>query len=202
MQKCNSFFSNAYLNTNQLTNVILNLRSQERIIKKCLKKHKKSQIELYKLYCDAMFLVSLRIVRQKETAQEIMQDAFIIAFDKLDLYDAAKGSFGSWLKRIVVNQSISFLRKEKDIVFKSLELVPELILESDIEQNNALPEQYEKFKKGFAELKTNYQVIINLHYIEGYDLEEIGQILDISYANTRTMLSRARQSLKKKVELV
>lgn len=159
-------------------------------------------MELYKLYCDAMFLVSLRIVRQKETAQEMMQDAFIIAFDKLDLYDAEKGSFGSWLKRIVVNQSISFLRKEKNIVFKSLDLVPELILVPDVEEYNALPEQYEKFKKGFAELKTNYQVIINLHYIEGYDLEEIGQILDISYANTRTMLSRARQSLKQKVELV
>lgn len=160
-------------------------------------------MELYKLYSEAMFHIANRIVNNTDTAQELMQDAFIITFKKIEDYDETKGVFGAWLKRIVINLSISHLRKDKEISFKPLDEVKELEFEdSQTEEISVHPEDYEKFKNGFGRLKSNYKLILSLHYLEGYDLEEIGDILQISYSNTRTMLTRAKQALKKKIELL
>jgi len=181
--------------------VIFKTNSANRLIQKCKKQNRKAQLEVYQKYCTSMFHVSNRILNHSEAAEEVMQDAFISAFEKIDQYDETKGVFGAWLKRIVVNKSISYLRKEKDVQFKRLDDINEIVYEEDSTLEIVSTETYEHFKKTFELLKENYQVVLTLHYMEGYDLQEIGEILNISYANTRTMLTRAKQSLKKKIEV-
>lgn len=181
--------------------MIFKTDSTNRLIKKCKKQNRKAQLEVYQKYSQSMFHVANRIVQNSALAEEVMQDAFITAFEKINLFDESKGVFGAWLKRIVINTGINYLRKEKDIHFKRLEDVGEIVEEEDCDNGPISNEEYQQFKNTFKELKENYQVVLTLHYMEGYDLQEIGEILDISYANTRTMLTRAKQSLKKKINV-
>ncbi len=180
--------------------MIFKTNPANRLIQKCKKQNRKAQLELYQKYCTSMFHVTNRILNHSEASEEVMQDAFISAFEKINQFDESKGVFGAWLKRIVINKAISYLRKEKDVQFKRLEDINEMIYEEDVDHDFITSDEYHQFKDMFSKLKENYQVVLTLHYMEGYDLQEIGEILNISYSNTRTMLTRAKQSLKKKIE--
>jgi len=140
-----------------------------------------------------MYNTSLRIVNDPAEAEDIMQEAFLEAFRQLGSY-AGEGSFGSWLKRIVINRSLDFLRKERETVsidetgFDLPEPMEE-ITEEDILL------RVEEVKKAMAKLPDDYRVILSLFLLEGYDHEEISKILNISNQLSRTRYSRARQKL-------
>lgn len=144
-----------------------------------------------------MFNVAFRIVNDKALAEEIMQDGFLSAFTKLDSY-SGNVTFGAWLKKIVVNRSINELKKnsnyQTEILDENFELVDPNEEES-LSVNSLKAEQVLKIMQG---LKPNYKVILTLFFIEGYDLEEISDILNISNENCRTTMSRAKESLRKK----
>ena len=158
-------------------------------------------MEVYNRYYGAMYNTALRIVKQTDEAEDIMQEAFLTAFDKLHTFKG-DASFGAWLKRIVVNQSITKSRKmEYNEEWEDYKM--SAIAEEPFEDSG---ESYSELKanevlRAINDLKTNYSTVLTLHYIEGYDYEEIAQIMDISYANSRTLLSRARESLRKKLHL-
>ncbi|MCH9661525.1 MAG: sigma-70 family RNA polymerase sigma factor [Bacteroidetes bacterium] len=149
------------------------------------------QYKLYSLYVDAMFNVSIRIVNVKEDAEDIVQDSFVSAFKNLDTFKY-ESTFGSWLKRIVVNKSINYLRIKR---------VP-LVGLSDQEYAIDQPEEIttsqmdvDKIKKGIKMLPNGYQTIINLYLIEGYDHVEIGDILEISVSTSKSQYHRAKKKL-------
>ncbi len=165
-----------------------------------------AQLEVYNRYQQAMYNTALRIVKDTAEAEDVMQESFITAFNKLDTLKEAT-TFGSWLKRIVINNSINQFNKSKRFVSLN---------DDDILQGNLDEEPYEEsFSVGsdedFTKTKTNqvlncmdelndkYRQILNLHFIEGFDYEEICEIQQISYANCRTMISRAKESLRKKL---
>ena len=85
------------------------------IIDQCLAGSREAQFELYKLYSKAMFNVSLRMVNDRDDAEDILQEAFISAFKNLRSY-RGDASFGSWLKRIVVNKCINFIKKRQALM--------------------------------------------------------------------------------------
>lgn len=148
-----------------------------------------------------MFNVAFRIVSDAQIAEDCMQESFLKAFTKLDSY-SGNVSFGAWLKKIVINESINQLKKEKLIPFEKIEKYPTGI-ESENEDTNL---EYQNLKtneilNAIHSLKTNYKVIITLHFIEGFDQEEIAEILSISNENCRTQLHRAKESLRKKLQL-
>ena len=144
-----------------------------------------------------MFNVAFRIVNDKALAEEIMQDGFLSAFTKLDSY-SGNVTFGAWLKKIVVNRSINELKKNSNYQKESLKENFELAdpnEEESLSANSLKAEQVLKIMQG---LKPNYKIILTLFFIEGYDLEEISGILNISNENCRTTMSRAKESLRKK----
>jgi RNA polymerase sigma factor (sigma-70 family) len=165
----------------------------------CLKGNSLAQMEVYNRYYKAMYNTALRIVKQTDEAEDIMQEAFLTAFTKLHTFKG-EANFGAWLKRIVVNQSITKFRKQvyhEDIEDFKLTKVPD-------EENEDNNESYVHLKakevlETIKTLKSSYSTALNLHFIEGYDYEEIAEILDISYANSRTLISRAKESLRKKM---
>lgn len=168
------------------------------LIKKCRKGHQKSQMQIYKLYYKAMFNTSLRIVGNTSDAEDIMQDSFINAFQKIAQYTEG-GSFGGWLKRIVVNNSLDMLQKNKlDTEFSDhLEIVEEEPVMPSIDKI-----RLKDIKEAIDKMKEEYRVIISLYLFEGYDHEEISEILGISYNLSRTRYSRARKKLIDEVELI
>lgn len=147
-----------------------------------------------------MFNIAMRIVKDTAEAEDIMQESFITAFSKLDSFKG-EATFGAWLKRIVVNNSFTQYRKLNKYVSLPEERVPEAA-ETDrfeIDEEDFTSIKSRQLLSCMEELHNSYKHILGLHFIEGYDYEEICEILGISYANCRTMISRAKESLRKKL---
>ncbi|QQS51288.1 MAG: sigma-70 family RNA polymerase sigma factor [Bacteroidota bacterium] len=168
------------------------------LIEACRKNDTKAQIEVYRFYCKAMFNVCLRLVKNSVEAEDLMQEAFISAFEKLDQY-RAEVSFGAWLKKIVINKCIDFLKKKK---IQFVELDEANRLEEDIEPDNleGLTREIEKIKTEINLLPDGYRTVLNLFVFEGYDHDEIAQILGIAASTSRSQYARAKAILYKKLK--
>lgn len=167
------------------------------IIDQCKNNNAKAQMQLYNLYCKAMFLVAHRYVKDRFLAEDVMQDAFIKAFKNIDKYKN-EVAFGAWLKRIVINQSIDQLKKNK------LELVSineEVISKPDeedwkVENDVSVDRIVEEINK----LKEKYRLVLTLYLLEGYDHLEISEILKITATTSRTHLLRGKKLLKEQLK--
>jgi RNA polymerase sigma-70 factor (ECF subfamily) len=163
------------------------------LIDACRNGDRSAQFKIYKLYYKAMFNTCLRIVNDTAEAEDIMQESFLDAFQRLHSF-TGEGTFGSWLKRIVINNSLDFLRKSKDFVSIDEAGVDLPAPEPDGREEEVML-QVTEVKNGIARLSEEYRVIITLFLLEGYDHEEISEILGISNQLSRTRFSRARQKL-------
>ena len=174
----------------------------EDLIALCKNNNQKAQFEVYNRYSKAMYNVAYRIVKDEHFAQDVMQEGFLKAFTKINDYKQ-EVAFGAWLKKIIINYSIDFCRKNNAFQVKDLSKTLYKIEEHDsffsenIDLNSLKVKQVLDTILG---LKDNYRMVLTLFFIEGYDQEEICEILNISYANCRTTLSRAKESLRKKLE--
>ena len=174
----------------------------EELILLCREKNQKAQFEIYNRYCKAMYNVAYRIVKDAHFAEDVMQEGFLRAFTKIDHY-REEVAFGAWLKRIIINHSIDFYKKQSNFKTDDFEKVM-----YKVEDDSSYSEPQADFNnlkvnqvlKTIESLKDSYRMVLTLHYIEGYDQEEITEILNISYANCRTTISRAKESLRKKLE--
>jgi len=175
----------------------------EQLVQLCKSENQNAQLEVYNRYYKAMYNIAYRIVKDSFEAEDIMQDSFLTAFTKLEsLKDSM--TFGSWLKRIVTNNSIYHYKKNSkyeevnldDVLYK-------------VENNDGVTSDYEftnlkarQVLETMKSLKDNYRILLTLHLIEGYDYEEISEIMNISYANCRTTISRVKESLRHKLQLI
>ncbi|MAB49586.1 MAG: RNA polymerase subunit sigma-70 [Flavobacteriaceae bacterium] len=153
-------------------------------------------MQLYRQYCDGMLIVALRFVKDTMEAEDIVQEAFIKAFSRLDQY-RAEVSFGAWLKRIVVNRCIDVLKSKKQRLIELEEHHLNVIDAKD--ENEWLVDDditIEDVKTAIEELPEKYRYVVMLYLIEGYDHSEISEILNISEVASRTQLSRGKQKLQ------
>lgn len=176
-------------NQNQLETSYQNIHQE--LIDRCRQGDRKAQFQLYKVYYKSMYSVCLRIVGNEAEAEDAMQEAFLNAFRKIDSY-RGEVSFGAWLKKIVVNRSLDCLKKRR----VKFEEVTERSV--GVEEDNRQPEVIDVnvIKRAIQSLPDGYRVVLSLHLIEGYDHEEISQILQISNSASRTQYMRAKNKLK------
>ena len=151
----------------------------------------KAQFQLYKLYYKSMYSVCLRIINDSMEAEDVMQEAFLSAFKKINTYKG-EVSFGAWLKRIVVNRSLDYLKKRK-VQFEEVNERTTQVADYQMETKEV---DVKLFKNAIQNLPDGYRVVLSLYLIEGYDHEEISQILGISNASSRTQLLRAKNKLR------
>lgn len=163
------------------------------IINQCKRNDAKAQMQLYNLYCKGMFVVALRYVKDTFIAEDVMQDAFIKAFKNIESYKN-EVVFGAWLKRIVINQSIDFLKKKKLELVSINEEITETINDEDweIEQHISVNKIVDKINT----LKEKYRLVLTLYLLEGYDHQEIAKVLNITENTSRTHLLRGKKILK------
>jgi len=161
----------------------------------CKTGDQRAQFQIYKLYYKAMYNTSLRIVNDTMEAEDIMQESFLSAFEKIDMYSGTV-SFGAWLKKIVINRSLDALGKRK-AVFEDIDSHTGIRDESpeDTLRNEEVDVRIEEVKEAIERLPDGYRVILSLYLLEGYDHDEIAEILKISSSTSRSQLSRAKQKL-------
>ncbi|MDY7395599.1 RNA polymerase sigma factor [Aureibaculum sp. 2210JD6-5] len=164
------------------------------LLRECKNGKQSAQFEIYKLYYKAMYNTAVRILKDSFEAEDVMQESFLIAFEKLSTFKA-EVSFGAWLKRIVINKSITHLRKKSKIKEVPLDVVKEQTDES-IEDTNYEALSPKEIISGINKLKDNYRIALTLNLIEGYDYEEISEIMMITNQNSRTTISRAKNKLR------
>ena len=145
-----------------------------------------------------MYNVAFRVIGDEDEAQDILQDAFISAFKNLEHY-RGEAAFGAWLKRIVVNKAVNALNKRKHDRLPENEDwdVPE---EEFVFQTDELT--VERVKRGIEQLPDGYRSVLSLYLIEGYDHQEIGEIMGISESTSKSQLNRAKVKLRELLEKV
>ena len=166
---------------------------QVELVEQCKANDRNAQLQLYRQYCNGMFAVAMRFLRNKSDAEDVLQDAFIKAFQHIDQYKG-EVTFGAWLKRIVVNGCIDFLKSQKQ---RLVELNEGHLhnteddtweVEDDIDLNEV--------KYAITQLPEKYRYVVQLFLVEGYDHNEIAGILDISETASRTRLTRGKGKLR------
>jgi RNA polymerase sigma factor (sigma-70 family) len=162
------------------------------IVKLCIQGERTAQFELYNLYNKAMFNLCLRILKTREDAEDVLQSSFVDVFGKIETF-RFESSIGSWIKRIVVNNCINEIRKRKmdfvDIEKNHIENLPAIEIDT-------LNLNVGKLNEAIQSLSDGYRVVFTLYALEGYDHEEIGQILNINESTSKSQYSRAKQRLR------
>lgn len=168
----------------------------QELIKNCRKGKSKAQKELYERYASKMLGVTLRYIKDVSEAEEVMIKGFMVVFSKIGQY-SGEGSFEGWIRRIMVNESLMYLRKNRS-----------MYLEVDIDEANYSVDYQTCDQNLLADdllalinsLPMGYRTIFNLYAIEGYAHKDIADMLNISENTSKSQLSRARVLLQKKLE--
>lgn len=162
------------------------------IIEKCRRGDREAHYQLYRLYSRSMYNVGYRIVNNEEEAEDVLQEAFISAFRSLNHY-RGDATFGSWLKRIVVNKAINVLKRRK------AERLPEDD-RFDVPEREEAAEEFQftvdQVRDAVAKLPDGYRSVLSLYLLEGYDHAEIAEILGISESTSKSQFNRSKKKLR------
>jgi len=147
---------------------------------------------LYDRYSKAMFNTALRIVNKEADAEDIIQESFTDAFFQLNSFEN-KSTFGAWLKQIVVYKSIGFLKKQR-LSFVEMEMAPDLADDSETDEA-ATWYTVDMIRETMQQLADGYRTVLSLYLLEGYDHEEIAELLQVAPSTVRTQYIRGKQKL-------
>lgn len=157
----------------------------------CKKNKKNAQMEIYERFHQAMYFSALHIVGSSVIAEDVMQESFLTAFRKLDQYKG-ENKFAGWLKKITIRKALHQATIENR--FLPLEFIPQ---EKEAEEaTSSTLDRSRALRQALNQLQPHYRNALTLKYFEGYDYEEIGEILKLNYGACRTLISRAKQKLK------
>jgi RNA polymerase sigma factor (sigma-70 family) len=167
-----------------------------RVIDKCLEGDIKAQFQLYKQYSKAMYNIASRFLNNKMDAEDILQESFVTAFSRLGELQN-KDAFGTWLKRIVINNCISLQRKRK-IQFEEID---EQRHGEELDANKDLPQiDPALVHQAIKDLPPKGRAVLVLRALEGYSHKEIAETLGVTVSTSKTQYSRALNLLNEKLK--
>jgi RNA polymerase sigma factor (sigma-70 family) len=166
---------------------------EDELIKGCLRRDANAQRQLYDTFSSKMYSICYRYVKDSMEAEDILVTSFMKVFDKINQFKS-EGSFEGWIRRIVVNEALTYLRRNRS-----------MYLETELEQADREPDynmlgdhlEAEDLMNMIKELPTGYRIVFNLYAIDGYSHKEIADQLGISENTSKSQLSRARTYLQK-----
>jgi len=168
---------------------------QLKLIERAREGDQQSMYRLYKLYVQAMYNTCIRMVVNQYDAEDIIQESFTSAFKNLGSF-RGESTFGSWLKRIVINKSISFLRTKKH----EFTDIDNLSIVDDGDSDDEIPDiNPEQVNEAIKTLPEKARVILNMHLLEGYKHKEIAELLNISESTSKSQYQRAKLLLREKL---
>jgi len=169
--------------------------SLDKLILGCANKEPIAQEQLYRLFAGKMFALCLKYSKNKEEAEDNLQDGFIQIYDKISQFKN-KGSFEGWMKRIVINTALKKYR-DKNVLNVVYDFVDEEEVMVEVEEEDI---SLDYLLKLIQELPNQYRLVFNLYVLDGYSHKEISKELKISEGTSKSNLSRARAILKEKIE--
>lgn len=165
---------------------------EHELVMGCRRKDRVSQRRLYDAFAGRMLVVCLRYVKSRDEAEDILQESFIKVFDKIDTF-RFECPLGAWIKRIVVNTTLNYLRDNRRYRFtEELDHVAEEVATTFSEELH-----WKDLLQLVQELPPGCRAVFNLYAIEGYQHQEIASMLDISEGTSKSQYSRAKSLLQR-----
>ncbi len=172
--------------------------TEQLLIEGCRKKHPKAQRELYEKFSGKLFATCLRYIKDETEAEDVLVRGFMKIFEKIDQFHG-EGSFEGWIRKIMVNESLQYIRKNKNIYMQvDIENAQYEVNIEAIESQLAADDLLNLICK----LPVGYRTIFNLYAIEGYTHQEIADMLQISVNTSKSQLSRARIVIQKELSKI
>jgi len=166
------------------------------LVAQCSTQDRKSQYEVYQKYSKAMFNICVRMMGNTEEAEDVLQDAFLNAFRNMKQFKG-QSSLGAWIKRIVVNQCINQLKKRKlDMLSLEETHYQEPASEEEERTDIGLILDIDRIRDAIQLLPDGFRIVFSLYLLEGYDHQEIAQILEISESTSKSQYHRAKRKLR------
>ncbi len=171
------------------------------LVEACRRGERKAQYELYRLYSKAMYNVCVRILNHPAEAEDVLQEAFLDAFQKIGDFRQTS-TFGAWLKQIVVNRAINQLRQRRVqwVGVEEAENVGELDTSGLNDADITL--EVTQVRRAIETLPDGFRTVLSLYLLEGYDHEEIAGILGISESTSRSQYLRAKKRLAESLKRI
>ncbi len=167
--------------------------SAETLVQQCLNGEAAAYKTLYDRYAKAMFNTALRIVNRTDEAEDILQEAFTDAFQQLSSFEG-RSTFGAWLRQIVVYKSLAHLKKQK-LHLNGLETDAENIADDQLIDEDEIWYTADSIKQAMQKLPDGYRTVLTLHLIEGFEQEEVAEMMKVAHSTVRTQYMRAKQKL-------
>ncbi len=169
--------------------------TEEELIKGCIREERSCQQKLYKTYAGKMLVVCMRYTRNRQEAEDVLQDGFIRIFDNMKKF-AFNGSFEGWVRRIMINCALRNFRKSS-YQKEQIGIADDYDIPTDATIYDKLSEQ--ELLKIIDELPEGYKMVFNLYAIEGFSHKEIADMMEINEGTSRSQLNKARKYLQKKL---
>jgi len=175
-----------------LSGLASNKMDYTRLIRECLKGKSQAQRELYEHFAEIMLGVCYRYTRSVRDAEDVLQEGFVKVFHHLKQYKQ-EGELGAWIRRIMVNTALNYLKRHRK--YQEEMFFTEEYLHPVADDDPAIRLNSKELADLIRQLPQGYQVIFNLHAVEGFSHVEIGEMLGISDGTSRSQYSRARNLL-------
>lgn len=176
----------------------LKFKDEQHLILECGKQNRLAQKYLYEKYSSRMYALCLRYVKNRDDAEDILQDGFVTVFSKIRSY-GGEGSFEGWMRKVFVNTALMKLRK-KDLLNESVDVTEA----RNIALNDNVFEKMEgrEIFNLISSMPTGFRTVFNMSVIEGYSHHEISEALGISEGTSRSQLNRARMWLQERIKIM
>lgn len=175
---------------------VIKLNNDNQLIKQSLQNNRKAQKLLYEKFSPKMLSLCVYYIKDLHQSEEVMLSGFFKVFTKLKQF-SNQGSFEGWIRKIMVFECISYLRKKNQLIFTDEIENYESIVENEVELTIAV----EELQNYISELSEGCRVVFNMYVIEGYKHAEIAEMLNVTVGTTKTQLSRARKALQGMISL-
>lgn len=168
------------------------LNFHRELVERCIEGDRSAQYNLYRMYSKGMYNICLRMIDNSTEAEDVLQESFIDVYRKLHTYKF-ESTPGAWIKRIVINNCINKLRKKK---LHIEEIEEGRYIAEDLVEKEDYRFEVKKIKRAVSALPDGYRAIFSLYAMEGYDHQEIGQIMNISESTSKSQYSRAKKKIR------
>lgn len=165
-----------------------------KLVEACKRQDRRAQQKLYSQYARAMYNICLRMMGNEADAEDMLQNAFVDVFLKIDSY-RGDATIGAWIKRIVINTCINHLKKRRLDTTEWDDTIGDLPAESSYDEDRDSL-NVERIKRAMDELPDGYRTVFSLYLIEGYDHKEIADIMGVTEATSKSQYSRAKQKMR------
>lgn len=170
---------------------------ERRLIEKCLLRDRRAQKELFEVYAPKMLALCIRYMKDRDEAEDVLQDGFITLFNQLEHFEG-RGSFEGWARRIFVTTALMHLRKKDPL--KMSDDITEMNFAGGQDYSQIAAMSHKELMKLVTGLPDGFRIVFNMYVIEGYSHKEIADMLGISENTSRSQLSRARLWLQQKIK--